>query len=230
MRTHVLVLPGGGYHRHAAHEAEPIAAWLRDNGLEASVFRYPLGTQHPAVLDAIRAELRRLRSTTAERIGVIGFSAGAHAAGHAALAPHATEDERLDFAILGYPVVSMLLDTHAGSRENLLGVDAPAPLRAETSLERLVTPEAPPFFIWHFSDDPVVPVEHSYLLAQSLASAGVCHALHVFPSGDGSHGLGLAEQFALPSAWPRLCLDWLAAGGWLDAAPRRSWWRRMLRR
>jgi len=52
----------------------------------------------------------------------------------------------------------------------------------------------------------------------------------VFPSGDGSHGLGLAEQFALPSAWPRLCLDWLAAGGWLDAAPRRSWWRRMLRR
>ena len=38
MSTHVIVLPGGGYHRYAPHEGEPVTAWLRTLGLEASVF------------------------------------------------------------------------------------------------------------------------------------------------------------------------------------------------
>lgn len=211
---------------HADHEAEPVATWLRGVGVTAHVFRYPVHTRHPAVLEAIRDEIRRTRNTGATRVGLLGFSAGGHAAGHAALAPGAREEERVDFAILGYPVVSMLLDTHAGSRANLLGPDPSPELRAETSLERLVTPEAPPFFVWHTSDDPAVPVEHSYLLAQSLAAAGVRHSLHVYPSGDGRHGLGLAEEFALPSGWTRQCAAWLAAAGWITP-PRRSWWSRL---
>ena len=38
--THVIVLPGGGYAEHAAHEAEPIVGWLNGLGVRASVFRY----------------------------------------------------------------------------------------------------------------------------------------------------------------------------------------------
>lgn len=35
--THVIVLPGGGYAQHAAHEGEPIERWLQSLGLAASV-------------------------------------------------------------------------------------------------------------------------------------------------------------------------------------------------
>src|SRR5271169_1401385 len=87
--THMIVLPGGGYAEHAAHEAEPVARWLGDIGVQASVFRYPLHVRHPVPLDALRAEIGRRRAAGAQRIGLIGFSAGGHLAGLAALAPGA---------------------------------------------------------------------------------------------------------------------------------------------
>ena len=37
--THMIVLPGGGYTAHAPHEAEPVARWLGEIGVQASVFR-----------------------------------------------------------------------------------------------------------------------------------------------------------------------------------------------
>src|ERR1700683_1096314 len=46
--THMIVLPGGGYAEHAAHEAEPVARWLAEAGVQASVFRYPPHVRHPA--------------------------------------------------------------------------------------------------------------------------------------------------------------------------------------
>lgn len=215
---HVIVLPGGGYAGHADNEAEPVAEWLRRLGLSASVFRYPVRTLHPAPLEAVRAEIRRLRSDGAERIALVGSSAGGHLAGHAALTAAPSDPERVDAAILCYPVVSMELDTHQGTRRELLGADPSARARTATSLNRLVTAAAPPFFVWHTADDPSVPVQHSYLLAQALARAGVSHALHVFPRG--AHGLGLAEGAGEPGAWSALCASWLAAGGWLAGTGR----------
>ena len=202
MSTHVIVLPGGGYHRHAPHEGEPVAAWLRTLGLEASVFEYPVLTRHPAVVHAVAAEVARMREAGATRVGLLGFSAGGHAAGQTALTV-----DGVDFAILGYPVVSMLLETHAGSRENLIGLDASPELRAATSLEKLVTASSPPFFVWHTADDAAVPVEHAYLLGQALAAKGVKHAVHVFQHGR--HGLGLAEGTGA-EAWTALCALWLS--------------------
>ena len=72
---------------HAENEAEPIADWLRGLGIAASVLRYPLNARHPIPLDAVRSEVRRLRATGVARVGVIGFSAGGHLAGLAALSP-----------------------------------------------------------------------------------------------------------------------------------------------
>ena len=68
--THMIVLPGGGYAAHAPHEAEPVASWLSEIGMQASVFRYPLNVRHPAPLDALRAEIRRRRADGAQRIGL----------------------------------------------------------------------------------------------------------------------------------------------------------------
>jgi len=105
----VVVLPGGGYAQHAAHEGEQIARWLRGLGVAASVFRYPLMVRHPAPLEALSTEIRRLRDGGSTRIGVVGFSAGGHLAGLAALAEAADADEAVDFAVLGTPRLRGLL-------------------------------------------------------------------------------------------------------------------------
>ena len=213
MADHIIVLPGGGYTDLSDGEAEPVADWLSGLGLSSSVFRYPVQTRHPGPLDAIRAEVRRVRATGAGRVGLLGFSAGGHAAGHATLAPDAAADERVDLAILCYPVVSMELESHAGSRIQLLGPDASPELRAETSLDRLVTAAAPPFFVWHTAEDASVPVQHSYLLGNALAESGIRHALHVFSRG--THGLALATGEGDAEQWTTLCAAWLQEEEWI---------------
>ena len=210
----IIVLPGGGYRMHAPHEAEPVADWLDALGVATRVFRYPVGMRHPVPLEAVRATVRDARAAGARRVGLLGFSAGGHAAGMAALAPGATAADRVDAAILCYPVVSMLLPTHVGSRATLIGSGAGDTERAATSLERLVTPDSPPFFIWHTAEDDVVPPVHSYLLGQALAANGVAHELHMFPHGG--HGLGFAQATPGAAEWPTLCEQWLRRSGWID--------------
>ncbi|WP_104116691.1 alpha/beta hydrolase [Arthrobacter sp. B1805] len=210
--SHVIVLPGGGYTMLSDNEGEVVAERLRSFGLSAGVFSYPVQTRHPGPVDAVRAEVRRARSAGVERLALLGFSAGGHLAGHAALASREHDDERVDAAVLCYPVVSMQLATHRGSQDELIGPDADGRLRAATSLDRLVTPDAPPFFVWHTAEDEAVPVEHAYLLGQALAAHAVPHALHVFAEGE--HGLGLAEGSGAAEQWSRLAAEWLQAQGW----------------
>lgn len=207
--THFIVLPGGGYAAYAENEGEPIAEWLGELGIGATVLRYPLHARHPLPLDALRAEVRRLRAIGTTRVGVVGFSAGGHLAGHAALSDAPSTETTIDLAVLGYPITSMEMATYRPARLILLGDDAPPDLRRATSLDALVTPSAPPFFIWHTAEDPYVPVEHSYRLAAALAAHDVPHALHVFSQGP--HSLGLARNAGEPSAWTELAAPWLAA-------------------
>jgi acetyl esterase/lipase len=205
--THVIVLPGGGYAEHAPHEAEPVARWLAGTGVHAEVFRYPLQSRHPVPLLALRAEIRRLRAEGAQRIGLMGFSAGGHLAGLAALAPGAAPEETIQFAVLGYAITSMETETYRPSRLILLGEDASPELRRSTSLDALVTPGAPPFFIWHTAEDPYVPPEHTYRLARALAANKVPHTVHVFAHGP--HGLGLARGAGDAAIWTTLADAWI---------------------
>ena len=205
--THMIVLPGGGYAEHAPHEAEPVAAWLGEIGVQASVFRYPLNVRHPAPLDALRQEIGRRRAAGAQRIGLIGFSAGGHLAGLAALSPGAAADEAVQFAVLGYAITSMETETYRPARLILLGEDASPQLRRATSLDSLVTPASPPFFIWHTAEDPYVPPEHTYHLASALAASQVPHAVHVFAHGP--HSLGLAQGAGEASVWTTLAEAWI---------------------
>ncbi len=204
---HMIVLPGGGYAEHAPHEAEPVAGWLSEMGVQASVFRYPLNVRHPAPLDALRAEIGRRRAAGAQRIGLIGFSAGGHLAGLAALAPGAAPDETVQFAVLGYAITSMETETYRLARLILLGEDASPRLRRSTSLDALVSPASPPFFIWHTAEDPYVPPEHTYRFASALAASGVPYAVHVFAHGP--HGLGLARDTGEAAIWTTLANAWI---------------------
>ena len=205
--THVIVLPGGGYTEHAPHEAEPVASWLGEIGVQASVFRYPLNVRHPVPLDALRAEIGRRRAAGARRIGLMGFSAGGHLAGLAALAPGAAADETVQFAVLGYAITSMETETYRPARLILLGEDATARLRRSTSLDSLVTPRAPPFFVWHTAEDAYVPPEHTYRFGSALAASDVPHAVHVFAHGQ--HSLGLAQDAGETAIWTTLASAWI---------------------
>lgn len=206
-RTHMIVLPGGGYAAHAENEAEPIVNWLRGLGIQASVFRYPLNVRHPVPRDALLGEIRHRRASGADRIGLIGFSAGGHLAGLAALAPGPGPASGVQFAVLGYAITSMETETYRPSRLILLGEDASPDARRAASLDALVTPQSPPFFLWHTAEDSYVPPEHTYRFAGALAANGVPHAVHVFAHGP--HGLGLAEGAGGTATWTTLAASWI---------------------
>lgn len=217
----MIVLPGGGYATHAAHEGKPIVGWLNGLDVRASVLRYPLLVRHPEPLNALRAEIRRLRQRGAERIGLIGFSAGGHLAGLAALAPGADRDQAVDFAVLGYAITSMQTETYRPARVILLGEDATPELRRATSLDALVTDAAPPFFLWHTAEDAYVPPEHTYRLAAALAAHGVPHAVHVFAHGP--HSLGLAQGSGDAGAWTTLAASWITEQAHARPSAARVW-------
>ena len=92
----VLVLPGGGYAHLAPNEGAPAQRWLAGLGVASALLRYRLPPRHPwpASLDDATAALALLQSADAahrwgidpDRVGVLGFSAGAHLAALAASA------------------------------------------------------------------------------------------------------------------------------------------------
>jgi acetyl esterase/lipase len=181
--------------------------------------------RHPAaLLDAQRA-VRTVRAWAAEwgvdpaRIGLWGFSAGAHLAGTVATRPHAGDLAAADpvdraschpdFAILSYPVISMTATyTNFGSRLNLLGENPSAELLEDLSLEKQVTPDTPPTFLFHTDQDTGVPAENSVAFYLALRQAGVPAELHIYEQGG--HGLGLAQGMAALETWPERLEDWLA--------------------
>ena len=89
----------------------------------------------------------------------------------------------------------------------LLGEDASPRLRRSTSLDALVTPQSPPFFVWHTAEDPYVPPEHTYRLASALAASQVPHEVHVFAHGP--HSLGLAKDAGEAAIWTTLASAWI---------------------
>lgn len=238
----VVVCPGGGYGGLAMdHEGRQIAEWLNGLGITAAVLKYHTtgetgGTPglHPAPLEDVLRAIRLVRHRApklhlnAGKIGVMGFSAGGHLASTAATHFTAGDPDagdpleklssRPDFAILLYPVITFLPPyAHQGSRVNLLGENPSDKQVLEFSNERQVTPETPPVFLVHTTEDTVVPPENSVLFYMALRKAGVPAELHIFQQGR--HGLGLGPEGLPFSEWPQLCQKWLKAMGFLAGHP-----------
>lgn len=212
----LVIFPGGGYHHWAEHEGPGYAAFYREEGFTCFVVRYRLGTdghRHPAMLEDALFALLSVRERAGAlgidpaRIGVVGSSAGGHLAAHTLVAHgrYGTDPAlRPAFGILCYPVITMRAPyAHARCRDNLLGENPPESLIDEVSCERLVTPEAPPCFLWHTGGDPGVPLEHSLAFVGALRANGVPFELHLYPGGR--HGMGLNTEFP----WARDSVRWL---------------------
>ena len=231
--TAVVIFPGGGYqHLSMQKEGSDVANWLASAGVTTFVVRYRLGPRyrHPTMLGDAKRAIRTVRARAAEwgvdprRLGVIGFSAGGHLAsttgthfdaGHASSAdPIERASARPDFMLLIYPVITMRDSlTHAGSRRNLIGAEAAPELVRLMSNETWVSPETPPTFLVHSTDDKAVPVENSLLFYEALKRNGVRAEMHVFEHGG--HGFGLAPRDPVLSAWTAMCEAWMRRHGWL---------------
>jgi acetyl esterase/lipase len=230
--TAVIVAPGGGYRTLSMNKEGRIpATYLNSLGIAAFVLKYRLGPKyrHPIELGDMQRAIRLVRSRAAEwhiapdRVGVMGFSAGGHLASTASThfdtgRPGAADaidrvNSRPDFAILGYPVISLSEPwTHQGSRSMLLGEQADALARG-LSTDTKVTAETPPTFLFHTNADTTVPVENSIHYFLALRKAGVPAEMHIFK--DGAHGAGMPMNDAALSEWPKVLANWMRASGFL---------------
>ncbi|MDQ8021147.1 MAG: alpha/beta hydrolase [Moraxellaceae bacterium] len=229
----VLLIPGGGYQRIVLDkEGEDIAAWLNELGVTVFLLQYRLpaeghkqGADVP-LQDAQRA-MRLIRQRAAEwgltHVGALGFSAGGHVAAMLATchardvyAPVDAADEipaRPDFAMLGYPVISMdAAIAHAGSRQALLGSDEIHARRY--SAECLVDVHTPSLFIFLPDDDASVPPENGVRLYLAARQAGVSAELHSFQRGGHGFGIRFAREGTV-AAWTGLAEGWLRQNRWL---------------
>jgi acetyl esterase/lipase len=207
----VVVFPGGGYKILAIDlEGTEVCDWLNSAGITCVLLKYRVPEtgpypKSPAALQDAQRAMGIVRSHAAEwgidpsRIGVLGFSAGAHLA--AALSTHFEQrlyepldaaDKlscRPDFAVIVYP----------GYLANADKAFAPNP-------DVNPTASTPPQFIVQAEDDPVhVQNATNYFLA--LKHANVPAELHIY--AEGGHGYGL-RRTALPvTTWPQSVETWL---------------------
>lgn len=211
----VLICPGGGYSSvWDKTEGYANSKWYTDQGIVYAVLKYRLPNGHFEVpLDDVHEAMRILKEHSAEygftKLGIAGCSAGGHLASTAAT-HYSSPEQRFDFQILHYPVISTdPAIAHMGSVYNLLGRNAPKALLEEYSNEKQVTADTPPAFIMANFDDNVVPCENSIRYFEALKAHGVTSVLHIYP--EGGHGWTDHQDFKYRPAWMLDLSIWLSS-------------------
>lgn len=208
----VLVVPGGGFTIRAVdHEGVLVAQWLKDHGITAFLLRYrlrPIYTRNEWLADGQRAmQYIRANAATyhisADRVGAVGFSAGATLIADMAVSPvtiqvSATDPlsslpSKPDFLILAYGSTRI--------SDNVLN----------TTLAGL-----PPTFMYGTVEDR--SSQNGMLdMYTRLYRAGAPVEAHFFRNGI--HGTGFALGDPVLGQYTTLLYKWLAAGGFLTAKP-----------
>ncbi len=208
----IIVFPGGGYHILAIDlEGTEVCDWLTQIGVNCVLLKYRVPDSGPypksaaALQDAQRA-VGLVRQHAAEwgidphRVGVLGFSAGAHLS--AAISTH--YDKRLyppvdaadrlscrpDFAVVLYPGYLAMSDRNFAANPDIQP-----------------TPDTPPTFILQAENDYVAHVESSVVYFMQLKSVKVPAELHIY--AEGGHGFGLRSGDLPILGWPKLVETWL---------------------
>lgn len=213
----VLVCPGGGYHILAMDlEGTEVCEWLNRIGVTGVLLKYrvpkrPGLEKHTAALQDAQRALGLLRQRGAEfgiasnRLGILGFSAGAHLAAAASNnyreRTYSTVDAadgfncRPDFTLLIYPAYLTVKEKN----------DKVAP-------ELALSNNTPPTFMVIAQDDPV-RMENALYYALGLKNVSVPVELHLYPIGG--HGYGLRPNNQTVTSWPARATDWLRGAGFV---------------
>ena len=205
-----LVFPGGSYLRLSyTTEGTDICEWLNSVGMTCVLVKYrvPEDGHYPANVEDLEDAQQAMRITRAhatewgidpKRVGVIGFSAGAHLA--VALSTHpefqgknvaaSSVDARPDFQMVIYP----------GWLTNPAGGGTVDPVLAPTV-------SMPPTFLVQAENDYTAHVENVLVYFEALKNAKVPAELHVYTLGG--HGFGMGQKELPISGWTGLAETWL---------------------
>ncbi|HEX4997534.1 MAG TPA: alpha/beta hydrolase [Terriglobia bacterium] len=200
----LLILPGGAFtNRVEDHEGVQIARWLNRQGISGFVVRYRIRPNYNGQIstaDAHRA-MRVVRAHAAEygiapdRIGVIGFSAGAELEGDAFF--NNTSD--------GDPAASDPIDrVSAKSNFNAL-IYGGRNLRNPGA--------APPTFMFVTLEDGGNHLAPEINVLNGLRGAGIPVEAHWYQ--DGPHGTSMSPGDPQLGQWPDLMMRWMEAEGLL---------------
>ena len=196
-RPAALVVHGGGWRNRGPDDMEGIAEQLAQQGYVTVNIEHRFAPEYrfPAQLHDLQLAMAWIHANADEwnidthRIVGVGFSSGAHLVSLLALAgeegplaePYGGEHTRLA-AVLAGGLPSDLLKFDDGR----LVVDFIGGTRAEentayrlASPARQITPEAPPFFLFHGNWDQLVPVDHATDFYQALQDNNIESELYL---------------------------------------------------
>ena len=203
-RPGMLVCPGGGYSFCAEREGENVACRFLSEGFNCFVLYYTVNKKYPAphldlalVFAYIRQheeEFKLLPNT----LSIIGFSAGGHfVASYGYLYKELADLLKIDSNLLrpysisvAYPVITMGDDTHPGTRDIITNNEKE--LIEKLDVQKHITSDYPPSFIWTTKDDNDVPSINSILMAEALEKNHVPYEFHLYESGW--HGASIANR------------------------------------
>ncbi|HAA46524.1 MAG: lipase/esterase [Halomonas sp. 54_146] len=186
LRPAALLVHGGGWRNRTPEDMQGIAEQLAGQGYVAVNIEHRFVPEYrfPTQLHDLQQAMKWIHANAGEwqvdtqRIVGVGFSSGAHLVSLLALAgvegplaePYGGEQSRLA-AVLAGGLPSDLLKFNDGR----LVVDFIGGTRAEenaayrlASPARQITPQAPPFFLFHGKWDQLVPVDHATDFYQAL--------------------------------------------------------------
>jgi acetyl esterase/lipase len=231
--TAVVICPGGGYWvKSIVKEGYAVAREFNKWGVAAFVLNYRIPNDSSMIdkkigplQDAQRAiQLVRMHAkewnVNADKVGIMGFSAGGHLAStaathfqHSYIENNAQTNLHPDFAILIYPVISFQDSIgHIGSRDQLIGKNPKKTLLDSFSNELQVTAQTPPTFLVHATDDDAVPVMNSIAFYEALLKYKTPAEIHIYKGGG--HGFGMHNP-TTNDEWMERCKNWMKSMGWL---------------
>lgn len=189
----VLIIPGGGYGLVAMyHEGYDLAEKLSANGITTAVLKYRLpdtlssDMPHLVPITDARRALKILRQKSkiygfdTNKVGVMGFSAGAHLATVLGLWKSDNKDENPNFSVLIYGVSRLNEENQKWLEESLYYRKLTKKEIDKNTLLNLVDKNTPPAFLVHAYDDDICKVEESTLYADKLRKFNVPVEMHLF--------------------------------------------------
>lgn len=213
----VVIIPGGGYRKLCMSKGFALAEQLRENGITSMVVKYRLpniGHKEVPMEDAYAA-LKYMRDNAGRlgidpaKVGICGGSAGGHLA--AVMSNILPDDEKPEFAVLIYPVISGTIWSNIGQFNTIrqfLGEER-VPVEVEKySVENMVSESTPPTFLLLTDDDHTATVLNSTIYYKALKRYGIKATMHVYP--EGGHGWIGKKGFKYTADYCTMLADWLA--------------------